>query len=79
MIVYEKRVPNVGEVVGEESYPHVEWSVNGATALTIDCSGGNVTIWYRNIRDEKSPADIMAFLVGVACGYGCTLHNLDFM
>lgn len=40
---------------------------------------GNATIWYRNIRDEKSPADIMAFLVGVACAYGCTLHNLDFM
>ena len=79
MITYRETVPNVGEVVGEEEYPDIEYGVNGVTALTIDCSGGNATIWYRNIRDEKSPADIMAFLVGVACGYGCTLHNLDFM
>lgn len=79
MMTYSETVPNVGDVVAEECYPHCEVTVNGATALTIDFDCGNATIWYRNIRDEKSPADIMAYLARVACAHGCTLHNLDFM
>lgn len=79
MIVYHEQVPNVGEVVAEESWPHYEVSVNGATALTIDFASGVTTIWYRNIRDEKSPADIMAFLTRVSCAQGCTLYNLEFI
>ena len=79
MIVYQETVPNVGYVVAEESYPHYEVSVNGATALTINFASGDSTIWYRNIRDEKSPADIMEFLARVACAQGCTLYNLEFI
>ena len=79
MKTYDAIVPNVGHVVGWLSFPDAEYSVDGATAMTIDMSRGSACIWHRNIKDCESPADVMAFLVGAACGYGCTLHNLDFM